>query len=108
MYRNMESLYYITVTNSVAGQSYFRNKFIENLEIRFVVTRAGGIEGRGSWMKAVTQQDLSVRSTRDIMYNITLLYATYESCWEETLRIMKRKKYFFLFLLYLYEMMDVH
>jgi len=48
MYRNMESLYYITVTNSVAGQSYFRNKFIENLEIRFVVTRAGGIEGRGS------------------------------------------------------------
>ena len=31
-------------------------------------------------MKAVTQQELSVRSPRDIMYNITLLYATYESC----------------------------
>ena len=48
MYRNMESLYYMTGTNSVAGQSHFRNKFIENLEIRFVVTGAGGVEGRGS------------------------------------------------------------
>ena len=41
MYRNMESLHYVTGTNSVAGQSYFRNKFIENSEIRFVATRTG-------------------------------------------------------------------
>ena len=31
-------------------------------------------------MKAVTQQELSVRIPIDKMYNITLLYATYESC----------------------------
>ena len=80
MYRNVELLHYVTGTNSVAGQSHFRNKFTENLEIRFVVTGAGAVEGRGSWMKAVTQQELSVRSTRDIMYNIALLYVTYESC----------------------------
>ena len=31
-------------------------------------------------MKAVTQQELSVISTQDIMYNITHIYVTYESC----------------------------
>ena len=48
MYRNMESLHYVTGTNSVAGQSHFRNKFIENSEIRVVATRTGGGEGRES------------------------------------------------------------
>ena len=49
MYRSTKPLFCVKGNNSIVGQVYFKNKFIEK-KIRFVVTRGGEWGGEiGQW-----------------------------------------------------------
>ena len=60
MYRNTESLYSVTGTNSVVGQLYFKDKQAYRKTDQICDYRGSGVVGREDWMKVVKRYTLWV------------------------------------------------